>query len=117
MHLGDQRFLGRHVAQVTGEVHDLVVPQNHVRTPSGRRRLTLEAIQKPEGPGHVGPAIRDIAQEDHVPPPSAPASVAVHEPRVVEELQEPRVLSVDIADHEKRVHPREHALRDPILPS
>ena len=107
---GDAPLLARHVPEVAGEDHDLVVAEHDVNSTARLLRLPLQAVDEPQRAGHVRSPIEQIAQEHQVTAPPGPPPVRTDQPDVAQEGGQAVVLAVDVPDHEDGVGPPEPRL-------
>ena len=70
---------GRDVAQVTQQVHSLVVARHHVDAAALLCGLVLQAHQQVHHLAGVGAAIEQVSQADHVGGAAAPAQLRIHQ--------------------------------------
>jgi hypothetical protein len=100
---GDEQLLRRHIAEVFGEDHRLVISEHDMCPSPGASRLALQPVHEPQRAGDVGTPVEDVAEKDDMPVAPYPARLVVQEVRVGEKPAQAVVFPMDVADHEEGV--------------
>ncbi len=102
---GERRvFLGAHVTQVAGDVHDFVVAEHHVHGAAGGAGLGFEAHQQVEDLARLGAAVEQVAQAHEVRRPGTPVQRIVDDRGLAQHGDELRVRAVHVGEGHDAIH-------------
>ena len=91
---------GVDVAQVAQHAHDFVIAEQSMDRAAGAAGFVFEPFQQIERFPRIGPAIDDITELDEVGAPARPAQAFVQDSGGLQDLDEPIVRAVHVADRD-----------------